>query len=282
MKIFYVLLSFIFCCLLLSCAEKENFPVPPFTIEGDWVNEYELYRQDYKRYFTFEKEYCYWFKRTEGYILKNDTFSFSEEPLYKFTIEDTSKYSLNLKPISSGTAWDGFYTDYPDSILRLKKILQKNDLNFKRIGFGSGPCYSVCPVMNLEIDSLGNMIFVGSATYSEEKNGFYTGKITDEQLALIIRKINNIEFRKKQMSFGLGIMDAQYFGLWFETDEGTYVISTVNHLNDVPFEIISLSRYLIELYKNVDLEKAPIKGFNENFQFPILRKEVKLTEDYFQ
>ena len=280
------LIVFFLFAMLLSCKEVEHFPYKSFSIDGDWVNEHYYHGKKEKAYFTFEKDYCSYLRpeyTTSGYQLKKDTLEFGEDRVYKFTLFDTTNNSVSLKAIGLNEFWrQGFNSHYPDNILSLKKIVQKNDLEFKRIGFSSSPCNGTCPDMKLEIDSIGNVIIsLGRYGGNYNEAGFYTGKLSSQQLEILFRKARNIEFKTKQSSYGGGYIDMQYFGLIFETNKGKYEISSANIIDEAPIEVLNLSYLLMELHKKIKLTKAPDSGFSKKFIFPNLQKEVFKAEEYF-
>ena len=88
---------------------------------------------------------------------------------------------------------------------------------------------------------------------------------------MIFRKAGNIKLNEKRIANGSGWRDIQFFTLWFETNLGLYHISVVDHIKETPFEIISLSHCLMELYKSVNLQEVIPNNFDEKFQFPALK-----------
>lgn len=256
MKTLNVYVAIILCSCFFSCEQKSQLE---FSIEGDWIYEFEMHSEQQKEYFTFEYDYCSnkvpW-NTTKGYLINHDTLSLGTQKHAKYTIELLKENYLELKPVNNDADWiDQYLNGHPDLILKLNRILKKNDFSFKRIGFSSSNCNGSCASMYLEIDSIGNLIFYGNSPWIKESYGPHIGKISSKKLAMIIRKAQTIDFTEELKIDSTIYRDAHPIGLWFETNDDTFHISSVNHFGKLPIEMFNFSNMLTELYKHVDLKK---------------------------
>lgn len=113
--------------------------------------------------------------------------------IYKFLVDSITLDNLTLKPITDETKklFDHYENKEFDKI-QLTKIKSQFNWKTERIGFYSTGCFGTCPSMYLEIDSVGNILFNGK--YYTEKEGLYFGKLSANQLEIIISEVNSIAF----------------------------------------------------------------------------------------
>ncbi|GAB5523037.1 MAG: hypothetical protein Roseis2KO_09090 [Roseivirga sp.] len=131
-----------------------------------------------------------------------------------------------------------------------QRITQKNDLTFERIGFYSSMCYGTCPYLYLEVDAQGNIWYEGRA-YTE-KDGLFSGTISQSELSLISGKVRNINLQNLEKKYSVGWSDDQTFGVKILTNEGDFM-SHAYGIGEEPAALRLLFDKLINIYKFAEL-----------------------------
>ena len=113
-------------------------------------------------------------------------------------------------------------------------------------------CFGTCPSMYLEIDSMGNFFFEGKNF--TEKEGLYSGILSDDELKIIKSEINSIQLDKLSELYMARWTDDQTCGVSIKTKDKTYESSAYG-FNNEPVELRILFHKLMELYKTIELKK---------------------------
>ncbi len=80
--------------------------------------------------------------------------------------------------------------NYPDSLIAMLK---------------KTPCYGRCPVFSFKIYSSGFVDYYGKA--NTEMEGLYSGKLTDENVAIVLKKIEKINFFELNNIYDTNVTD---------------------------------------------------------------------------
>jgi hypothetical protein len=272
---------------LINCSTPKTEIDNSEKIKGDWISEY--FEDGWHRsilIFTFQDSTCTYlsaFGEYSKYNLKGDTLIIKErlrkragnisggKEVYKFLIDSIDSNSLSIKPITAKTK--ELFENYETknfNIVKLKKVKQKNNLRFERIGFYSSKCYGTCPSMYLEIDSIGNIYFKGKG-YTEN-DGLFAGKIPKSELELLSLKINSIQLDSLKELYSAGWTDDQECGVTIKTGKKTYVSSAYG-IDKEPVELRILFHKLMEVYKIANMEKD--STITEKFQFKEFQFKVE-------
>lgn len=278
MKIYKYL--FVFFIGFLSCSQKntKNSSTIKQKIKGNWsVENFEGNQRVRSFVFSFEDSTCsylYPWGTYFKYWIKDDTINIKkrisnsknninkDQLIYQFLIDSVSVKELILKPITDKTK--AFFKDYknkkPD-IIQLTKIEEKYNYEIERIGFYSSICYGTCPSMYLEIDKLGNVLFKGRS--HTEKEGLYSGKLSEIEFEIIKSHINGISLNKLEKMYSTNWTDDQTCGILIKTKNNAYE-SSVYGFDQEPIELRMFFHKLMELYKNTALKKD--STILQNFQ----------------
>lgn len=239
--------------------------------------------------FTFQDSTCsfLWpFGEFLKYSIKGDTiiidFVLPEinevHEIYKFLIDSINSMDMLLKPASRESKLLFERSEGLESgIMKLHRVNTQFNVKPGRIAFYSTVCYGTCPAMFLEIDSVGNMYFIGG--YQTAKKGNYSGKLTPEIFDRVIAEINCIELDSLQQFYRAQWTDDQTCGVLIQTKDTIYKSSAYG-FDKEPVELRILFHTLMELYKNVELtEDATVQqklhywNFqNDEYLEPIRRK----------
>lgn len=280
-KAIVILFGLIF---FLGCqrAERDNLLLVNL-IQGDWATDTYKENADEKTYtFTFQDSTCsylYPYGEYTAFEISSDTLIISERTRrrrngitggnekYQFKIIDLDEFELILSPISEGTVkLFKYLKETKFDTIHLKRIRPKNNVKIERIAFYSTACYGTCPSMYLEIDDEGNILFHGR-NYTE-KDGFFTGQISDVELQLIEQKIHNIDLDSLLKRYSAPWTDSQTCGVKIKTSTNE-IESSAYGLNKEPVELRILFHRLMEVYKVAELKQDSTIG--SEFQFPEFR-----------
>lgn len=132
-----------------------------------------------------------------------------------------------------------------------KTTLYDTDMEFNRLYFSSTPCYGTCPSMEYEIDSLGNLYFIGKMNTGRYKGNFY-GTLTSEQFDDFVEILKSNALDNIPEKLGGGI-DAPDYNLIISYNGKTKKI-TGGHA--YPYFNKSLFGYLLTIFEEVKMKKA--------------------------
>lgn len=190
------------------------------------------------------------------YSLSFDTLSintYGDNSHYTFKIlrADQDSLFLQVLPSKSGKRFT-FFEAYDElDTFKLVKVKPKHKAKIRRIGFYSTACFGECPSMHFELDSIGNMLFWGKEFTNRE--GLFSGKITDSALVQIKRSIHNVPLDSQCQSHIAWATDCPTYGLKLITKSEEYEIEF--HCNEYMHpEIHFLMEDLLELYRSADLK----------------------------
>lgn len=230
---------------------------------GNWKTNYYGNTWSKTAYiFTFQDSTCsfLWpYGEFSKYLINGDTividYIISEikenHQIFKFLIDSISSSDMLLKPASKETnSLFERHEGLESGIVELHRIENQFNLKPVRIAFYSTVCYGTCPAMFLEIDSIGNMYFIG-ANHTEKK-GNYSGKIPEILFARVLNEINSIELDSLQLFYEAHWTDDQTCGVLIQTKDTIYRSSAYG-FDEEPVELRILFHTLMELYKNVEL-----------------------------
>lgn len=144
-----------------------------------------------------------------GCSSSKDTTKTSEKNSGKVTndvIEEPEK--INTRVVSKGEKEDprekllaDAIADYPDSLVAMLKRTS---------------CYGRCPVYRFNIYSSGSVNYYGKA--NTEMEGMYTGKLTGENVALILEKIEEIKFFELNNIYDTNVTDFPSINVYANKD----------------------------------------------------------------
>jgi hypothetical protein len=132
-----------------------------------------------------------------------------------------------------------------------KSILYDSDLKFDRLYFRSTPCYGSCPSMEFEIDSLGNLKFIGQMNTGKYKGNYY-GTLASKQFDILIEILKSSALDYIPENLGGGI-DAPDYNLIISYNGK---IKTITGGHAYPYFNRPLFDYLLTIFENVKLKKT--------------------------
>jgi hypothetical protein len=175
----------------------------------------------------------------------------AHDGVYQYKILKLNEEKLHLLPLNPIThELVNFSKSMKLISLESQRIAQKNNLEFQRIGFYSSMCYGMCPYLYLEIDAQGTIWYHGRA-YTE-KDGLYSGTISQSELSLISSKVRNIDFQNLEKSYRVDWTDDQTCGVKILTNEGDF-ISGAYGIGEEPVALRLLFDKLMNIYKFAEL-----------------------------
>ncbi|TCI92710.1 DUF6438 domain-containing protein [Tenacibaculum sp. M341] len=238
-------------------------------IKGNWKTEHLKDKWDDTPFiFTFQDSVCsysqawgayspYWINgdtlNIKEQIIKKKGYIFGGKAIYQFVIDTITPKKLVLKPITNDTK-DIYRKDKNDSLnkILLTKVKEQFNWRIERIAFYSSECYGSCPSMYLEIDSLGNLYFKGK--YYTEKEGLFSGKLSNKNFENIKSKINSIDFNKLEKSYSANWTDDQTCTIVLKTKDTIYKSECYGFYKE-PVALRILFHSLMELYKNEEIKQ---------------------------
>lgn len=262
-----------------SCTKNSHENERHEQLIGNWKTEYYNGSSIKTAYiFSFRENTCSYvtpFGEFSSYWISGDTLMIKEKTYrgrqevykgqltFKFLIDSLTSDHLTLKPITDETKelFDG-RPEFESNKINLSKV--KDQFNWKpeRIAFYSTRCLGVCPDMYLEIDSIGNLFFVGGA-FTEYK-GDYSGKITVDMFNQLIAEINCINLDNIKPFYEANWTDDQTCGVLIKTKDTIYQSSAYG-FDEEPAELRILFHSLMELYKIVELTED--STIQQNLQY---------------
>ncbi|HFA52061.1 MAG TPA: hypothetical protein ENJ95_23845 [Bacteroidetes bacterium] len=259
---------------IFGCKQIENNKEYDLDIRGDWVTNYFEDRWSRKIItFSFQDSLCSIispYGDFKKYQINGDTLTVTERERESdtningreesvFLIKKIDSQNLKLVPLTHSTKSllrKGFKNK-----IKLSKVIQKNDIKFDRIAFYSTVCHGTCPSMYLEIDSIGNLLFLGRG-YTD-KDGAFIGKIDENELGVISQKINSIQLDNLEKFYSSNWTDDQTCGVKIKAGNNVYE-SHAYGFNTEPVELRILFHKLMEIYKEAELKSDTMVA--EKFQ----------------
>lgn len=238
-------------------------------IQGDWVsNVFQTKWKDYRYIFSFEDTLCTYlygwgeytsFKINDSLLLiKESKFDIDDSTLnnqiYTFKIVELNNEILQLSPSSEPTkSLLSGYDNINIDTIKFSKVKAKNNLLPLGISFSSSGCFGSCPSMLLEIDSSRNVKFYGHS-FTKFK-GSFKGVIEEKDYLSILKKIHNLQLDSIKENYSASWTDDQTCGIVIDFGNKT-LRSRVYGFDKEPIELRILFHKLIEIYKDIDLQKA--------------------------
>jgi hypothetical protein len=267
MKRYIYLISLI--VFVVSCRFKEKQTIDK--IQGDWISDIIKSDLDERRLiFSFEDTLCIYgyawgeytrFEIKEDLLLiKEAKFNQRDIPknkkTYVFKILTLSDDSLVISATTKETKelYD-HYVDFKADKIILHKVKKKNSIIPSKISFFSSRCYGTCPSILLEIDSSKKVSFYGYA-YADKEGG-YTGKISMKDYSFILNKIRNLQLDSIKEDYSANWTDDQTCGVVIDY-QNKVLHSRVYGFDKEPIELRILFHKLIEVYKQINLQKESI------------------------
>lgn len=259
-----------FFILAFGCSKVETGEQAGYArlIKGDWVVELSQ-AKDYHNMLTFSFQdslaaYPFSYGSLNRYTLRSDTLVIEKgedwtrynDTLrhipYQYKILKLNSEELRLSPLTVATKeLFKFSKRMKFTTVRAKRVTQKNDLTIQKIGFYSSVCYGTCPSMYLEIEANGNFLFHGR-TFTD-MDGLYRGTLPEAELAIILKKIRNIDFENLKKHYRVSWTDDQTCGVKLITDKGIFSSSAYGSYEE-PHTLRLLFDKLIEVYKYAELQ----------------------------
>jgi len=126
--------------------------------------------------------------------------------------------------------------NYPDSLVAMLK---------------KTPCYGRCPVFSFKIYSSGSVNYYGKA--NTEMEGMYTGKLTDEKVAIVLKKIEKINFFELNNIYDTNVTDFPSVNVYANKDGKK---KQIIDRQGGPKELKELEALLDEMIKTVKWTKS--------------------------
>lgn len=267
------LLILVIIIILFSCSQTKKYRTED--IIGDWYSapiQNDNGIHDYSTLtFSFEDNVCscsFTYNNFVNYKIVNDELILdakledkSNTRTSKYKIIKLTKDSLFLAIIDNKTL---YITKYLNNLkvdtLKLAKVMKKNAIKFDRIGFYSSGCFGDCPVMFLEIDSVRNILFNGISF--TQNIGIFTGKLSEEDMSIILKKINALSLGNLKPFYKVNWTDDQTLSVVIR-DGNNIIVSGAYGSKDEPIELRLLFNKLKEVYKNVNLTKEDSSVLNK-------------------
>jgi len=193
------------------------------------------------------------------YLLKDGNLTFIEYSYYPeknyptdhpYHIEKLTEDSLVLIALSKeslGRILNG------DTILFLDSAkIDQPDFKFQKLFFKtSGGCLGQCPNMRIEIDSIGNVFFLGGV-YTGKYSGFYQGKLDKKDLKRL-----NFLLRHAWLDNYSNSPDDDFTGI---DQPYNYFVIKFNNIvkasSIMPYFYDKILGFLLNCYKNAHLQKV--------------------------
>jgi len=126
--------------------------------------------------------------------------------------------------------------NYPDSLIAMLK---------------KTPCYGRCPVFSFKIYSSGFVDYYGKA--NTEMEGLYSGKLTDENVAIVLKKIEKINFFELNNIYDTNVTDFPSVNVYANKDGKK---KQIIDRQGGPKELKELEALLDEMIKTVKWTKS--------------------------
>jgi len=249
---------------MVSCSEKQRIEEPknskPSThdlLQGRWGAEDS--NGNWQLYLSVEEDYIngsFPLGNYESYLIEDDTlFVYYEKHLQmrsrSFVISSLDSVCLELIPIKK--VEDFPYNEYIEDTLILKKIKKQNSEVFKSLTFLSSRCFGTCPVIYLEIDSVGNVLYDGLMYVENE--GAYIGKLKNSELKVMENLISEIDFTNYEKWYDTPNVDGAIYMLKIVTNKNDYTYRLVGSKKE-PLQLLVMVGKLIDLDKFIKLNKV--------------------------
>jgi len=255
--------------LAIGCNEVTQQAATPSYLDGDWASK--AFKDDWstsKLVFSFQDtavcSYLRPYVAFTPYCLKGDTLvidaaeenyvenATDRERTFRFLVNRKAENKITLQPLNLATkkllypykemgVYDG---------LELTKMTPVNNYKFDRIAFYSTFCYGTCPVMYLEIDAQGNLLFHG--LHYTGKDGFYKGKLGKKEIDLINKKLNAIHLDSLEKHYSAGWTDDQTCGMRVQIGHDIFESSAYG-IDEEPVELRFLLQKLMLVYEAAEL-----------------------------
>ena len=202
-------------------------------------------RSYYKRVTSKEGRYERKFiGRTTKYRIESDSLRF-------YDLEDSVWTKGRLYKIVNDTLFLFSAGGTKEVFVKYKYDLE-NEAHFDQIVLSTSGCLGSCPVMNIMINSTGEIIFYGEDYV--DKPGFYTGHISEETFSDIeneFRKAKVINLKRSYTAIGT---DGEQISTTFCKD-GKIINSVMDYSWSGPDELVWAYPLLKYLYQDVHLNK---------------------------
>jgi len=126
--------------------------------------------------------------------------------------------------------------NYPDSLIAMLK---------------KTPCYGRCPVFSFKIYSSGFVDYYGKA--NTEMEGLYSGKLTDENVAIVLKKIEKINFFELNNIYDTNVTDFPSVNVYANKDGKK---KQIIDRQGGPKDLKELEALLDEMIKTVKWKKS--------------------------
>jgi len=255
--------------LTIGCNKAVKQSAQPSYLVGDWTSK--AFKDDWstsKLVFSFQDTVCSYLRpyvAFKSYWLRNDTLvidattenyvkdSTDSERMFRFFVNRKTENKIMLKPLNKATkellypyremgVYDG---------LELTKITPVNNYKFDRIAFYSDICFGTCPVMYLEIDAKGNLLFHG--LHYTGKEGYFKGKLGKKEIELINKKLNAIHLDSLEKGYFAGWTDDQTCGMRVQIGNNFFESSAYG-IDKEPVELRFLLQKLMTVYEAAELK----------------------------
>jgi len=145
-----------------------------------------------------------------------------------------------------------------------EKTLYDFDLKFDKLYFSGTPCNGSCPSMEFEIDSIGNIVFLGKMNTGKYK-GKYTGKLTTNQFTKFIEilKSSALDYFPEQLGGGIDAPD--YFLIFSYNGK----IKEIKGGHAYPYFNKPLFDFLLTIFEEVKMKKT------KEIEFSLITKTNK-------
>ena len=241
-------------------------------LEGEWIST-----TNSRTVFSFKSDKCSYFSPTGNfahYIIDGNQLIITDSikrrkklkvKKYKFSIDRLDDDNLTLITDSITLKTQFKYSNPSEyDTFELQKLNPNFVPKYSKFEFESSQCYGTCPSMKLVIDSSGNITYEGRA-YTE-RNGFYSGKLSTEQINSLKRKLGYLN---------LGSLKTNYSAMWTDDQtckfeihlEDTILKTRVYGFTEEPLELRILFNELMEMYKLSELKQDSLhKYYFDDFE----------------
>jgi hypothetical protein len=237
-------------CLIQGCGMDIDVPNYSEKIKGDWVCQDPAHPKIFASFEDSLSSFLHAYGNDVPYHVGGDTLyvlggmAAAHFSILKLTDED-------LELALQGAIAKSYYRSKGLDTIRFKRLKAVNELRFERLGFYSSHCFGTCPAMNLEVDSLGNLLFHGQAYTG--KDGGYAGRISPRELDVLHQKIHAIHWDDLADRYSVGWTDDQTVGLRIQVDGKVYE-SHAYGFGEEPLALRILYRKLMNLYQQAELQ----------------------------
>ncbi|PZU85705.1 MAG: hypothetical protein DI529_09495 [Chryseobacterium sp.] len=194
-------------------------------------------------------------------VYKGDStrYEIDDDSLKIFNPIRKSWNSYKIISITKDTLTIQKHKDYYLKYYNLKYKLNPSE-TFDKIIISSSGCYGTCPIMNIQFDKNGKVVYLGEQYNTTD--GFFTSSMSIAEYKTIENSFKKANIRKLENSYSADISDQNRVTVTFV--KNNKIIKTISdYASQAPSELIMAYRKAMFKYQQLKLSK-----FHKNENFP--------------